>query len=146
LEKIMRDFGLVGVALFTLTVSSQIAAADGMNSGQWHISTQGTTTMGGQKMDLPKNEMDSCVTPQQAKQATDAAAAQPQTDCKTETLSKSGNQTKTRTTCPTSVTTTDFLLSPNDYTSVTHMEMKQGETQIVTDMTAIGQRVGDCTQ
>jgi hypothetical protein len=142
----MRDFVWVGIAILSLTVSSQIASADGMNPGKWHITTQGSTTMGGNKMDMPKNEMDSCVTPEQAKKTADTTAPQQQDGCKTETLSKSGNQTKTRTTCPTSVTTTDFTIGSDDYTSVTHMEMKQGDTNIVSDVTSTGKRVGDCTQ
>ena len=117
-----------------------------MNPGKWHITTQGSTTMGGKKMEMPKNEMDSCVTPEQAKKSADATAPWQQDGCKTETLSKNGNQTKTRTTCPTSGTTTDFTINNDDYTSITHMEMKQGETNIVTDVTSTGKRVGDCTQ
>jgi hypothetical protein len=141
----MRELVRVGVAVLSLTLGSQIAAADGMNPGKWHITSQGSTTMSGNKMDMPKNEVDSCVTPEQAKKSADATTQQ-QDGCKTETLSKSGNQTKTRTTCPTSVTTTDFTINSDDYTSITHMEMKQGETTIVSDVTSIGKRVGDCTQ
>jgi hypothetical protein len=143
----MRDFVLAGIALLTLTVSGTLAFADdSMQPGKWQITTEGSTTMGTQKIDLPKNQMESCVTPDQVKQAGNVAQQQTQTDCKNEVLSKNGNETKTRTTCPTSTTTIDFTVSSDSYTSITHMEMKQGDTPVVTDMTATGKRVGDCSQ
>jgi hypothetical protein len=140
----MRKVVWVGVALMSLTVSSGIAVADGMNPGKWHITTEGVTMMGSQKIVMPKNEMDNCLTPQQAKQAADATTQQG--ECKTEVLSKNGNETKTRSTCPTSVSTIDMTVTGDTYTSVSHTEMKQGETKIVSDITATGKRVGDCTQ
>lgn len=142
----MRGFVLAGIALFALALSSSIVSADEtMQPGKWQITTEGNTTMGDQKIAMPKNQMESCVTPDQVKQ-TDITQQPTQTDCKSEVLSKNGNQTKTRTTCPTSTTTIDFTLNKDSYTSITHMEMKQGETQVVTDMTANGKRIGDCTQ
>ena len=142
----MRGFLIAGLALLTLTASSSISSADDtMQPGKWQITTEGATTIGGQKTELPKNQMESCVTPEQVKQ-TDVSKQPTADGCKSEVLSKSGGETKTRTTCPTSTTTTDFTLNSDSYTSVTHMEMKQGDTQVVTDMTATGKRVGDCAQ
>jgi hypothetical protein len=142
----MRGFSLVAGVLSILAISGSVAfAADAMKPGKWQVTTEGSTTMGTQKIDLPKNQMDSCVTPDQVKQ-TDVAQQPTQTDCKSEVLLKSGNETRTRTTCPTSTTTIDFTVNSDSYTSITHMEMKQGDTNVVTDMTATGKRVGDCSQ
>ena len=142
----MREFAWAGIALLILTAGSTAVSAETMKPGKWQVTTEGRTTMGTQKIDLPKNQMENCVTPDQVKQSSDVAQQPTQTDCKTEILSKSGNESKTRTTCPTSTTTIDFTVTSESYTSITHMEMKQGDTQVVTDMTATGKRVGDCSQ
>ncbi|HVJ43666.1 MAG TPA: DUF3617 family protein [Dongiaceae bacterium] len=122
------------------------AQAQEMQPGQWHIVTQGSTVVNGQKTDLPENEMDSCVSPDQAKQASDLTR-QPQEDgCKTELLWRGGSKAKTRTTCPNSVATSDIDLAGNAYRSATHMEMHQGNTPVVTDMMVTGTRMSDCTR
>jgi hypothetical protein len=143
----MRDFGRAAIAVAMFMASGTIAFADdSMQPGKWQVTTEGSTLMGSQKVDLPKNQMESCVTPDQVKQAGNIAQQPTQDGCKSEVLSKTGNETKTRTTCPTGTTTVDFTVSSDAYTAITHMEMKQGDMPVVTDMTATGKRIGDCSQ
>ena len=124
------------------------ARAQEMQPGQWHIVTQGSTTMNGQQTVLPKNEMDSCVTAQAAKEAANVMRQPPSSDCKTELLWRNGSKSKTRTTCSASTVTADFDIGATSYSSVTHVEMRQNNSgsSITTDVTVTGTRVGDCTQ
>jgi hypothetical protein len=146
-EGMMRDFGRAAIVVAAFMASGTLAFADGsMQPGKWQITTEGSSLMGDQKVPLPKNQMESCVTPDQAKQASNIAQQPTQDGCKSEVLLKNSNETKTRTTCPTSTTTVDFTVSSDAYTAITHMETKQGDMPVVTDMTAIGKRIGDCSQ
>lgn len=124
------------------------ARAQEMQPGQWHIVTQGSTTMNGQQTVLPKNEMDSCVTAQAAKEAANVMRQPPSSDCKTELLWRSGSKSKTRTTCSASTATVDFDIGATSYSSVTHVEMRQNNSgsPVTTDVTVTGTRVGDCSQ
>lgn len=131
-----------------LVAPGQPAQAQEMQPGQWHIVTQGSTTANGQQTKLPKNEMDSCVTPQAAKEAANVLRQPPSSDCKTELLWRSGSKSKTRTTCSNSVATVDFDIGATSYSSVTHVEMRQssGSASVSTDVTVTGTRTGDCSQ
>src|SRR5262249_10233852 len=106
--KMKRAIALAILNGCLVTAVSQPALAQEMQPGQWHIVTQGSTTMNGQQTPLPKNEMDSCVTPQAAKEAADMMRQPPSSQCKTELLWRSGSKSKTRTTCPNSTATADF--------------------------------------
>jgi hypothetical protein len=143
-RKIMAILTIFGLA----TTFGQSAHAQELQPGQWHIVTQGSTTTNGQQTMLPKNEMDSCVTPQAAKEAMNVMRQPPSSDCKTDLLWRSGSKSKTRTTCPNSIATADFDIGATSYSSVTHVEMRQsgGGTAITTDVTVTGSRVGDCSQ
>lgn len=144
----VRALALTTLGPLLALALGQPAVAQEMQPGQWHITTQGSTTMNGQQSLLPKNEMDSCVTPQAAKEAANVMRQPPSSDCKTELLWRSGSKTKTRTTCPNSVATADFDISATSYSSVTHVEMRQGSSSapVTTDVTVTGTRTGDCSQ
>ena len=80
-----------------------------------------------------------------AKEAADILRLPQDKGCKTELLWRSGGKAKTRTTCPTSVVTSDYDLAGSSYRSVTHMEVHQDSNTATTDLTVTGTRIGDCT-
>lgn len=136
--------GLAILGSFLAATLIQSAAAQEIQSGQWHMVTQGTSTAGGQQTPLPKNEIDSCVTAAAAKEAADVTRQPAGSDCKTDLLWRSGSKIKTRTTCSTSTATVDFDLSGTTYSSVTHLETTQNGAPVTMDITVTGTRTGDC--
>lgn len=142
---IFSALALQGLAALGLVTQIQAVRAQEMQPGQWHFVTEGSTVLNGQQSPLPKNEMDSCVSAAKAKEAADILRLPQDKGCKTELLWRSGGKAKTRTTCPTSVVTSDYDLAGSSYRSVTHMEVHQDSNTATTDLTVTGTRIGDCT-
>ncbi len=128
------------------TIAVAAAGAQELKPGKWQITTEGVMDMGGQKTPMPKNQMESCVTPEQAKKAAEEAAMPKMEGCKTEVLSRNPPQMKIRATCDTAVITSTVTSAGDTYSAVTHMEMDHGGAKMVTDVTTIGKYVGPCTQ
>lgn len=133
------------LAALGMVAQIQQVLAQEMQPGQWHFVTEGSTVLNGQQSPLPKNEMNNCVSAAKAKEAADILRLPQGKECKTELLWRSGGRAKTRTTCPTSVVTSDYDLAGSSYRSVTHMEVHQDSNTATTDLTVTGTRIGDCT-
>ena len=144
----MRHLFPAFLAVLTLAGAASIGTAEAveMKPGKWQIGTEGAVNMGGQQTPLPKNQIESCVTPEQAKKAAEESVAPKMAGCKTELLWRSGNQAQIRATCDGAVSTSTITSTGDTYTAVTHMESNQGNTKMITDMTVTGKRLGDCTQ
>jgi uncharacterized protein DUF3617 len=128
----------------TACIGTAVAAE--MKPGKWQISTEGVMDMGGKQTPLPKNQIESCVTPEQAKKAAEESVAPKMPGCKTEFLWRTGNQAQIRATCDNLVSTSTITSTGDTYTAVTHIEGDQGNMKMITDMTVTGKRVGECTQ
>lgn len=135
----------VAAALLVVFQTGTVQAQE-LKPGKWQITTEGVMDMGGQKTPMPKNQMESCVTPEQAKKAAEEAAMPKMEGCKTEVLSRNPPQMKIRATCDAAVITSTVTSAGDTYSAVTHMEMDHGGAKMVTDVTTIGKYVGPCTQ
>jgi len=144
----MRHLFPAALALVALAGAASIGTAEAaeMKPGKWQISTEGVMAMDGKQTPLPKNQIESCVTPDQAKKAAEESVAPKMAGCKTEFLWRSGNQTQIRATCDSVVSTSTITSTGDSYAAVTHVESSQGNMKMITDMTVTGKRVGECTQ
>ena len=132
------------VALVALAMGS--AQAQEINPGKWQVTVQGVSEIAGQKTNLPKNQMETCITPEQSKQIAEQAALPQMQGCKADILSRNANGLTVRANCQGVVSTSTITTAGDSYKAVTHMEMTQDGSKMITDMTATGTRIGACTQ
>jgi hypothetical protein len=127
-----------------VSVAPALAADDMLRPGKWEVVTKSSIDQAGQKMDMPETKTEMCIVPQQAAENTETA---PDSSCAVETIEKSDGKLVTRATCGDIVTDSTMTWNDDSYESVTHMVMaSNGTTTMVSDMTAQGRYLGDCTQ
>ncbi len=143
----MRHIAFAATLLALLgTIGISAAGAQELKPGKWQITTEGVMDMGGQKTAMPKNQMENCVTPEQAKKIASEAATPKMDGCTTEVLSRTPSQMKMRATCKDAVITSTVTSTGDTYSAVTHMEMDHSGAKMITDMTATGTYLGACAQ
>jgi hypothetical protein len=121
-----------------------LAADDILRPGKWEVVTVGSVDQAGQKMDMPETRTEMCVAPQAATQNSETTV---DPTCPVETIEKSAGKLVTRATCGDIVTDSTMTWNDDSYESVTHMVMASGgTTTMVSDMTARGRYIGDCSQ
>ena len=135
---------LAASACFLLAAGS--ASAQEMTPGKWRVTIEGVSELGGQKTTLPTNQMETCITAEQAKKIAEQTMLPQMQGCKAEILSRSAGQMKVRANCEGIVSTSTITLANNSYKAITHMEMTHDGAKMITDMTSIGTRIGDCSQ
>jgi hypothetical protein len=133
---------LAASAFFLLAAGA--ASAQEMTPGKWRVTVEGTSELDGQKTDLPRNQMETCITAEQAKKIAEQSALPQMEGCKAEILSRDANGMKVRANCEGIVSTSTITTANNSYQAVTHMEMTHDGAKMITDMTSTGTRIGDC--
>jgi hypothetical protein len=137
---------LAASALAIAAMALGSAQAQEINPGKWQVTVEGVSEIGGQKTTLPKNQMQTCITPEQSKKIAEQSAMPQMQGCKADILSRNAGELKVRATCQGVVSTSTITTAGDSYKAITHMEMTQGGAKMTTDMTAIGTRIGTCTQ
>ncbi|MDY0883473.1 DUF3617 domain-containing protein [Dongia soli] len=133
-------------ALVIAALALGSAQAQEIKPGKWQVTVEGVSEIGGQKTNLPTNQMETCITAEQSKQIAEQATLPQMEGCKADILSRNASGLTVRANCQGVVSTSTITTAGDTYKAVTHMEMTQGGAKMITDMTSTGTRIGTCAQ